>query len=199
MQALTRGSVLLLLCVSNALACASHPVAGAEYDPEPEAGPVPAKPSVPAGTGGPAGRGDPMDVAALFAPPTSDVVTPGSIFGVWASSLGTTSEFRMKVTPESVTLAARCKADGVIAYVTARARASEARITVLESKTERLNRETTPKTSCSFVLSLEVGEWVTCNGDAADACWLIEANKLRGLETVFWRNGTPDTWLKLAD
>lgn len=142
--------------------------------------------------------GAPLDIEALFAPPTSDQLTPGSIFGVWAGSEGDGgNEGRLRVRGEDLTLAKRCKSDGKIAFVYVKVRATEDKITILESKTARLSYT---QSGCSFSVELDVGEWVSCRASADYDCYQVEGTKLQGLQSKLIQSGiSVGTWLKLSD
>lgn len=142
--------------------------------------------------------GAPLDIEALFAPPTSNQLTPGSIFGVWAGSEGDGgNEGRLRVRGDDLTLAKRCKSDGKIAFVYVKVRASEDKITILESKTARLSYT---QSGCSFSVELDVGEWVSCRTGADYDCYQVDGTKLQGLQSKLIQSGVSvGTWLKLSD
>lgn len=154
------------------------------------------------GSNGPSGTasGAPADIEALFAPPETETVTPGSVFGLWASSDPGTED-RLRMTKSDVTVARKCSIDGRIAYVTAKVRVNGERITVLESKSTSLPPVPNAATgTCGFTVKLDVEEWRICDpsNDYDYDCIRIEGTKLTGL-VLPARYSSTDEWIKLSD
>ena len=135
----------------------------------------------------------PAEVEALFAPPEDDTVTPDSIFGVWASSASGSTEARLKLTKNSVTLARKCTYDNRIAYVTAKIRLNTGSITILEGKSAQLTG------TCSSQLRVDVEEWRMCSSDSYDnySCLRVDGTRLDGF--VMPGDYSSSTWIKLSD
>ena len=145
------------------------------------------------------GAGTPAEVAALFAPPESDSVTPGSIFGIWATANGASSEDRLQITKSTLTLARKCALDGRIAYVRAKIRVSDTSITVLESKSTRMAPPNPSTGSCIFELRLDVEELRRCDPNdpyASYDCFDVEGTTLTGLALPLAPSAE---WIKLSD
>jgi hypothetical protein len=146
----------------------------------------------PLGTSGTAEAEVPEEVKALFAAPESSSVTPNSIFGVWANDEGTGYQVRLTLTTSEITVAQRCSYDGRIAWVTSKIRANESNITVLETKSMRLEG------SCNTNLEVEVAEWRVCDSTGYDYdCFKVEGTALTGLTSSFSTQYT--RWVKLSD
>lgn len=147
-----------------------------------------------------AAPGTPAEVEALFAPPVNSAATPGSVFGVWAPiDRSEFSEERLKVAPDSVTVAQKCVKDGRIAYVSVKARSNGLRITVLESKSARLALlPNASKDSCAIEVRLDVRDWKQCTAaDSGSDCFTITDTTMIGLHASFTYPAAK--WLKLSD
>ena len=146
--------------------------------------------------------GAPLDIEALFAPPTGQVTSSDSIFGLWATA-GTETESRIRVLDDEVTIAQRCRADGQIAFVVAKTRSTSTKIMLLESRADRRSPdEPTRRSSCTLDLQVRIGEWLSCSEAHAftDDCWEILDGKLMGPERSWKAAGVPaGYWFKLSD
>lgn len=146
----------------------------------------------------PTASGAPVEIEALFAPPLTDIVTPDTLFGVWAGNVNETEEERIKFGATDITLAKKCKADGRIAYVSVKVRATDSKITILESKKATLDY--TSKSACYIAIELVVGEWSNCNVSNDYDCFTIYGTQLKGLSSKMSAAGIDSrSWLKLSD
>lgn len=145
--------------------------------------------------GGSASNDVPADIEALFDAPTTDA-TPDSLFGVWARTGNTTlngfgSEWRARVAEDSITLAQKELRKGQIVYVTAAARVTAGKITIVESKSAAFGGDAYAFGS----VTLTISEVARCAGedeeDISHGCFRVDGTRLL--------NAFGGSWLKLSD
>jgi hypothetical protein len=129
---------------------------------------------------------------ALFEAPSTDSATPGSLFGRWGATAGTSDELRLVLGSDNVMQARRCKgfagAPDTTIGTSAKARVTEASITPLETKA-------IGKFPCE--IAIHATELVACNMDDGRISNCFE---LSGTSLSVWtdQDGKVD-YTKLAD